>query len=209
MPKSIFSPRTRVLIENMGVVREALKVFREEVRDDFLTALRHLHGEILSATPNVAWVSERCKVNRKEMALYLCPDKLWEVENDNSVAIMVAADSVVEPAFDNERDDPYVGIYVPDRWAQIDEFNEGLKSCLPKGFNHFRGDRDLAKTVPIWSHVHLSAHIRRGEFDEISFMAEVVSLVKALIRKKPAIDQAIVNARRSLKKGVGKNSVVR
>lgn len=194
MPRgSVLSTRTIVLIENLATVREIKRCLDgEELRQDLLSLLRGFQNKLPVLLPTAEWSHQ--EIRKPELELRLIPNG-WRVRRNDSLAISLYMHEVLEPAFYDERDDPSVGICVPNNWRCLDKFNKGIKRHLPNGFIHVGECPDCDPDMPIWRYLGLTKHVKRGAFDVDGFYKEAASAVRDLLRKKRQIDALILSVK--------------
>ena len=198
MPKREFDflPPVRLILTHLPTIRKIDTIYN----DGMLTAelerfLKHLAVRIREEIPEVnTWESEiPCE------ALFFFPGKSWRVVKDDHIAVCVHMQQCVEPEFNNDVDDPFVGLYVP-KWKHLQSFTNHLKGLHIPGFEHISEHEesdmiDNFRQYPLWSTVHLTPLVKQSTLDVDGLERAIVDRVRKLVVKEDKITTLISKLR--------------
>ena len=190
-----FQSESQLILANLPTVRKIQKALDQgPFRDDLKAFLKHINSRLKEAIPQM----DNWDTRPKDFALYLHPAKKWRVVSDDYIALTFDMKQCVEPKSYDHEDDPYVGLYIPRQWKQLQSFTDGLKGLPVKGFEHLndREDREeLDESIPIWSTIHLQSILKRGKLDIEGLDQEIIDRVRRLVLKEDLISELIAKQR--------------
>lgn len=189
MPKRQFefSPPVQLILTNLPTIRHIQKIFDETIRQEVKQFLKHLAVRLQEAIPEVkTWQSEI-----SDETLYVFPGKSWRVVKDDHIAVCLSMQQCIEPAFYNDEDDPFVGLYVP-QWRHLQSFTNHLKGFRIPGFEYISDHEEMDDTYPLWSNVPLTPLVRRpNRLDLDGLEKAILQRVRKLVEKEDKITNLI------------------
>jgi hypothetical protein len=187
-----FSPSVQVFLTNLPTIRKVQKMLDEgTVTADVKRWLKYLAVRLQEEIPGVkTWQSEI-----SNGALFLSPRKSWRVVRDNGISVCISMADCIEPAFYNEDDDPFVGLYVPE-WKHLQSFTNRLKAFRIPGFQHISGYDTRVENFPLLSIVHLVPFVNQARLDVNRLEKAMVDRTRKLVAREGRINDLISKVRR-------------
>lgn len=178
-----FQPRFALIMANLKIAREMKEVLNKEGKTDIRRFIGYVKEKLNDKVPDIkSW-----KFDFDERCINYYPSDKWKVLDDEYISITIQFDwgmNILNP--DN---DPWIGLYIPEKWSQGKLFNEKLLKALPKEFINEWDDTE--DEWPIWAYVAYEDYSNVDVFDTEAFVDDVGKLVGKLIKIKGLIDNTI------------------
>jgi hypothetical protein len=191
--KFFFSPPVELVLANMSTVRQVQKVCYEgALETDIKHFIREFGKTVAEVLPKVAaW-----QVEPYADSIYWYPNRRWRVVKEDHIAFEVSFESLISPENYDDRDDPWVGLYVPENWKHIKAFNNQCFALTPKGFTHIHKSKsgtpeDFDPSYPIGTCVSLKKCAKGPAFDANRLQTELLVLLRMLMAKDALIESLI------------------
>lgn len=180
-----FQPRFALIMANLKTAREMREVLENEGKTDIQKFMGYVKDKLNDKVPEIkSW-----KFDSDKFSINFYPSNKWKVLDDEYVTITIQFDWGM--SIFNPNNDPWVGLYVPEKWSQRKVFKEKLLKALPK---EFINDWDKPEDEwPIWAYVAYEDYSNGDVFDTEAFVDDVGKLVGKLIKIKGLIDDTIEN----------------
>ena len=114
---------------------------------------------------------------------------------DNYIAVCIYMAECIEPAFYNDDDDPFVGLYVPE-WKHLQSFTNRLKGLRIPGFQHISDYETMDESFPLFSIVHLAPFVKQAKLDVDGLEKAMVDRTRKLVAREGKINDLISKVRR-------------
>lgn len=178
-----FQPRFALIMANLKTAREMREVLETEGKTDIQRFMGYVKDKLNDKVPEIkSWKFDIGKFN-----INFYPSDKWKVLDDEYVTITIQFDWGMK--IFNPDNDPWVGLYIPEKWSQGKLFNEKLLKALPKEFiNEWDESED---EWPIWAYVAYEYYSNGDVFNTEAFVDDVGKLVGKLIEIKGLIDNTI------------------
>ena len=184
-----FTPKFKLIVDHLKAVR-TLDEYMNGVglKKDMQVLSNHLQQDLNGSVLHPAGWEE---LYARGGFLYASPKSKskWRVVRGDSIQIQIY---LAWPVQDPGKDEPYVGLYVPENWKKRAQFIDKLK--VPPGFEHVNQspDGELAQGTPIFKYVRYTSYIgAEGLFDSIGFLAAFREATKALVDMEKDIDEIL------------------
>jgi hypothetical protein len=176
----------RTLVEYVkGVgLKKDMQDFSNHLQQDLSRGiLRPAGWEDLYASGGILYSSPKSESSGKQII------QKWNVVEDDWIAIAIRPSW---PVNDNDDDDPYAELYVPENWEKRQQFIAELKP--PPGFEHVSqySGGELSETSAVFKYVKYESSIGPdGRFDAAGFVEGFRAATKSLVAMKDEIDQIL------------------
>jgi hypothetical protein len=198
MPKRHFhfSPSVELMLVNLPTIRQIQKILDDELLAlEVKQFLKQLAIRLSEELPEIKhWDS---KISDYE--LFLSPIRGWTVVKEDYIAVCFSMYQCVQPAYYGDRDDPFVGLYVPAQWKHIQKFTSALKRFRIPGFKHIsdvENQDEMDVGYPLWSTVHMPALVKQGNLDLDGLEKAIIDRTRRLVAKEGKISDLISKLRR-------------
>jgi hypothetical protein len=186
--------RTSVIIENIATVRQIQKYLEDpDLSTDLVSLLNGFKSQIKAFFPDVPW--QKPRLDRPGAELFLVPDRTWEVCEKEAVSICFSLALVQEPCFFDDKDDPFVSVFVPNTWDYSESFSKRLEQEVLKGWERRGDNSEYDERYPLWRYIGFSKYATDNRFDVDGFYDEVSRAVRDLLDLKPLIDRLLEESR--------------
>jgi len=123
-------------------------------------------------------------------AIWLHPDKKWNVPGKNTIAISVLVPSPA--AEEDDGRDASVNLWVPRSWKLRERFTEQLRSIMPKGEDwvYVRDEPDeVDPEYPMGKWIRYEEHAGSTGFDTAGFFQAITDAVSEFLQLETEIDR--------------------
>ena len=190
MPKEYtFTPKFKLIVDHLKAVR-TLDDYINGVglKKDMQALSNHLQQDVSGSVLHPAGWEE---LYARGGFLYASPKSKskWRVVRGDSIQIQIY---LAWPVQDPGKDEPHVGLYVPENWKKRVPFIDKLKA--PPGFEHFRDCPvgEVTADTTIFKYVPYIDYIGAEEiFDSTGFIAAFGEATKALVDMEKDIDEIL------------------
>lgn len=190
MPTFKFEKRTELVLVNVKTVREIAEITKKdgEFAKQWEKFMLIANDCIKASVPKL----RHWKVGRDSKGQFLYyPGDHWKVLKDDLIAVAMDYDDLIEPG---ETNDPWVGLYVPEKWKQAELFRDRLQNVIDKEQSDIWGAPETQ--WPIWSYVKIEDFIKGSSFDHKSFLKDAAGKIALIVEMRPLIDQLLKKMRK-------------